>query len=106
MTKRFENIEYCKAAALLLVLLYHYWVLSGSPEIHILGLRMLVFLGGEIGVTMFFVLSGFGIFCLLKNKEVSWFPFVKSRYKKIAPLYYFSIILIISITPGGRQLSV
>ena len=107
MTKRFENIEYCKAAALLLVLLYHYWVLSGSPEIHIPGLRMLIFLGGEFGVTMFFVLSGFGIYCLLKNKEeISWIPFIKSRLKKIAPLYYFSIILIIAITPeGGSYLS-
>lgn len=102
--RRFKNIDCCKCIALLTVLIYHYWVLSGSPSINISmpGLDTIIPLGGEIGVTMFFVLSGFGIYCLLKNKgAVSWFLFIKSRFIKIAPLYYFSILLVIGLTPAG-----
>lgn len=101
---RFKNIDYCKCIALLLVLIYHYWVLSGSPPINISmpGLYTIISLGGEIGVTMFFVLSGFGIYCLCKNKGVmSWGSFIKLRFLKIAPLYYFSIVLVIALTSAG-----
>lgn len=104
MEKKFKNIDCCKCIALLLVLIYHYWVLSGSPSINtsIPGLYTIISLGGEIGVTMFLILSGFGIYCLCKNKGVtSWGAFVKSRFIKIAPLYYVSIILVISLTPVG-----
>ena len=102
MKKRFRNVECCKGAALLFVVIYHYWVLSGSIHIPIPGLDTLIFLGGEIGVTMFFVLSGLGIYCLFRNTGVkSWGLFVRSRFLKIAPLYYFSIILVISLTPAG-----
>lgn len=100
--KRFENIDCCKCLALLAVLIYHYWVLSGSPAIPSNGGGILVPLGGEIGVTMFFVLSGFGIYCLFKNNDqINWFSFMKSRFVKIAPLYYFSIILVIGLMLSG-----
>lgn len=104
MEKKFKNIDCCKCIALLLVLIYHYWVLSGSPPINnsMPGLYTIISLGGEIGVTMFFVLSGFGIYCLCKNKGLmSWGSFIKSRFIKIAPLYYFSIVLVIGLTSSG-----
>ena len=104
MKKKFKNIDLCKCIALLLVLIYHYWVLSGSPPINnsMPGLYTIISLGGEIGVTMFFVLSGFGIYCLCKNKaQLSWISFMKSRFIKIAPLYYFSIVLVIGLTSSG-----
>lgn len=104
MKKKFKNIDSCKCIALLLVLIYHYWVLWGSPSINISipGLYTIIYLGGEIGVTMFFVLSGFGIYCLCKNNGLmSWHSFIKSRFLKIAPLYYFSLVLVIALTSAG-----
>lgn len=102
--KRFKNIDCCKGIALLFVLIYHYWVLSGSVPISIIGFDTIILLGGEIGVTMFFVLSGVGIYCLLKSKEtVTWFSFIKSRITKIIPLYYISILFVIGLTPTGAS---
>ena len=102
--KRFKNIDCCKGIALLLVLVYHYWVLSGSVPIPVAGFDTIISLGGEIGVTMFFVLSGFGIYCLLKSREtVTWFSFIRSRFIKIVPLYYISILFVIGLTPAGAS---
>lgn len=99
---KFKNIDCCKGIALFLVLIYHYWVLSGSPYLSVPGVNTIIPLGGEIGVTMFFILSGFGIYCLMKNEGIlSWNSFIKSRFLKIAPLYYISIILVISLTSSG-----
>lgn len=100
--RKLKNIDCCKCIALLLILIYHYWTLSGSKPIPVSGIDTIVMLGGEIGVTMFFVLSGFGNYFLLKNKEtLNWYSFIASRYRKMAPLYYISILFVIAFTLSG-----
>ena len=32
---------------------------------------------------------------------MKWFSFIKSRFIKIAPLYYFSILVVVGLTPAG-----
>ncbi len=106
-TRKLKNIDCCKCIALLLVLIYHYWTLSGSKPIPVAGIDIIVMLGGEIGVTMFFVLSGFGNYFLLRKRDsLNWHSFIVSRYRKIAPLYYLSILFVIVFTsPGATYFS-
>lgn len=54
--------------------------------------------GGFVGVDIFFVISGFLISSIilskLKNNTFSFFNFYKSRIKRIAPAYYFLLIIL------------
>lgn len=65
--KHNKNIDVLRALALLQILLYHAWAVSGTPDflpaIFAPGLQ----LSGEIGVTVFFALSGFGIYCSITS---------------------------------------
>lgn len=98
---RNRNLDRFRAIALLLVLVYHCWTLTGEGPI-LPGLYYFVKLGGEIGVTAFFALSGYGIYCSLSKREaageLSFLPFMKSRMRRIAPQYYISLILVILLT--------
>lgn len=55
-----QNVNIIRAIACMLVLIYHCWALCGSVTIRIPFLREYIMYGGTIGVTAFFVLSGFG----------------------------------------------
>ena len=102
---KYRNTDIIRAIALLLVLIYHSWVLSGSSGIVFSPLRLVVSLGGEIGVTVFFVLSGFGIYCSLDKKEQTYLTFLKRRFWRIAPEYYVFFIFILLFTPSAAYLS-
>lgn len=67
--KRNKSIDILRAGALLIVLTYHLWVLTGSVAIMLPIVDTIVPLGGELGVTLFFLLSGYGIYYSLKITE-------------------------------------
>ena len=93
---RNRNADIFRAIALLLVVTYHSWVLTGSNEIFIYPVRLLVALGGEIGVTSFFILSGFGIYYSLnKTDNISFSSFMKKRFIRIAPEYYIFLLILL-----------
>lgn len=98
---RNKNIDVFRAFALLIVMLYHCWVLSGSQPFRWSIVNLIVPLGGEIGVTAFFALSGYGIYCSLKRMEengrVDYFDFLKKRVVRIVPHYYFSILVVVAL---------
>lgn len=91
MTKRNYNIDILRAMSILLIVLYHSWVLSGSAAVICAPITMLVSMGGEIGVTAFFALSGYGIFCSLRNSDlnggISFTTFMKKRFARICLQY-------------------
>lgn len=65
--QRSENVDKVRAAACILVLVYHCWAVCGSIPIHVPVIREWIALGGDLGVTAFFVLSGYGIYVSLHS---------------------------------------
>lgn len=99
---RNKNIDVFRAVALLLVMVYHCWVLTGSKMLLSPAVTNVVALGGEIGVTAFFVLSGFGIFLSIdKNIEkgnFNYFSFLIKRFYRIAPQYYLCLLVVVLVS--------
>lgn len=109
MQDRNKNIDICRALSLLLILIYHGWVVCGSAATRFELIHMIVSLGGEIGVTAFFILSGYGIFCsldkMLQSGEFSYWMFMKKRAVRILPQYYVSLLVVILFMDGAGYLS-
>lgn len=109
--KRNKSIDILRAGALLIVLTYHLWVLTGSVAIMLPIVDTIVPLGGELGVTLFFLLSGYGIYYSLKitekkNGKIKYLVFLKKRLKRILPQYYFNLIFLLLFTGAAVYLSV
>ena len=87
--KRIKNIDLLRAGAILYIMLYHCYVLSGQPWQSHTAIHTLLTLGGEVGVTLFFLLSGYGIYLSLSSSEArgclpGWRTFMK---KALHPHY-------------------
>lgn len=97
---RIKNIDYLRACAIIYIILYHCYVLSGEPwQAHFL-IHEILHMGGEVGVTLFFLLSGYGIYMSLYAQEkrgetIKWLAFMKKRCKRILPQYYVCISVLI-----------
>ena len=88
MVLKFRNdIQGIRALAVLLVFIFH---ISGTA-----------LSGGFIGVDIFFVISGYLITNILINKidtqTLNLFDFYIGRIKRIAPLYYFQLIVVLLV---------
>lgn len=109
MYSRNKNIDILRSAALLLVLLYHAWVVCGSVPTRFSLINCMVSLGGEIGVTAFFALSGYGIYCSLRNMELHnslhYLPFLKKRALRIMPQYYFCLFFVLLCMDGAYYIA-
>ncbi|MCF0230441.1 MAG: acyltransferase, partial [Parasporobacterium sp.] len=97
---RNRNVDILRALAIIIIVVYHTYVLAGNPYSGHANINRLLSFGGELGVTLFFLLSGFGIFYSLYIKEQtkgmpSWPEFMKSRCRKIMPPYYICIIFLL-----------
>ncbi len=107
--ERNRNLDIVRACATLLVVLYHSWVLTNSAGFQIPIVKLIVSLGGELGVTCFFVLSGYGIYCSLwgaeKNNSLSFTSFMWKRCKRIIPSYYICLLIIMFLGTGAIYLS-
>ncbi|AZA84440.1 acyltransferase [Chryseobacterium lactis] len=91
-SERFYGLDHLRAAAIMLVLLYHYRAFKHPDWIDSVG-RF-----GWTGVDLFFVLSGFLIsnqlFKELKNREaISLKTFYIKRFFRIIPPYAFTLFL-------------
>lgn len=108
-TKRNYNVDIIRCASLFIMLIYHCWVKIGFPNISNSIVATFVSLGGEIGVTGFFVLSGYGIWCSLhrldQSNQLSFGYFVKKRVNRIAPQYYLCLIVTLLFTSSAVYLS-
>lgn len=99
--KRNLNIEMIRALAIIYMLLYHFMV--SMPEINA-GAEQAVIIEsfGQFALIGFFVLSGYGTFCLFskmeKVGEVSFNKYVKRRLFSILPQYYLCILFLLLTT--------
>ena len=99
--KRIKNIDLLRAGAILYIMLYHCYVLSGQPWQSHTAIHTLLTLGGEVGVTLFFLLSGYGIYLSLSSSEArgclpGWRAFMKKRCIRIMPQYYVCITVLLT----------
>lgn len=102
--KRNTNVELVRAGSLLYVLLYHFCVVSGKGMTKPV-LSPLLLMGGEVGVTLMFVISGFGVYMLLQSKECSYGAFLKGRFQKLAPEYYLCLGFLLLFSGASAYLN-
>lgn len=109
MKKKYFGADIYRAIALLWVMCYHCWVMMGYPAIKNSIVLLMVKLGGEIGVTLFFILSGFGIYFSiasneLRNGKFCWKQYLGARAKRICPNYYFSLLVVMAFTSSAAYI--
>lgn len=92
--ERNKNIDLIRALAILLIVVYHIYALS-HVQLFRGKLSPLIEYGGEYGVTIFFMLSGFAIYKSLSRRKdnFNYGIFIKDRLKRILPQYYISLIV-------------
>ena len=100
--ERNKNIDIIRALAILLIVVYHIFAISKVPLIK--GpLCSFIEYGGEYGVAVFFMLSGFAIYKSLSRRKdnFSYANFIKDRLKRLLPQYYISLIILLFFTGNG-----
>lgn len=91
--KRIKNIDLLRAGAILYIMLYHCYVLSGQPWQAHTAIHTILTLGGEVGVTLFFLLSGYGIYLSLSSSEErGCLPGWRAFMKKTLHPYHASVL--------------
>lgn len=106
--QRNYNIDILRGLFMLLIVVYHSWVQCGSVPFRSGLFTKLISLGGEVGVTAFFALSGYGIYCSLYRSsgrgECKFLPFMKKRLQRILPSYYLCLLVVFLFTDGAIYL--
>ena len=107
--KRDKSIDIVRAMSILMILFYHGWVLCGSWALGVDVLTLFIKLSGEIGVTIFFLISGYGIYLSINNmdtaNDLSFKKFIIKRIIRIGPSYWLSLIVAILFMDGAYYLS-
>lgn len=67
------------------------WLYTQSQYFQYLGFGNQAINGGKIGVAIFFMISGYLFYSLLNKSSFDSFKFLKQRFKRIFPLYFFII---------------
>lgn len=90
-----------RGIAAFLVFIFHFWGLNLVGDVKIGGVDLTAFFdSGHVGLDVFFVLSGFLIFRSVYKNGVGLRYFLR-RFLRIAPIYYFSIlVVVIFLVPG------
>lgn len=110
--ERNKSIDIARACSIILIILYHVMAIMGNGNhiVNLLMIRDFLSYGGEIGVTLFFVLSGLGITYSIHYREASghpyrWTEFMKKRIDRIVPQYYFCVLTLVVLTDCAVFLS-
>ena len=99
--ERNRNIDIVRALSILLIVVYHIYAITNVKLINN-NFKLFLQYGGEYGVTVFFMISGFSIYkSLVRRKDnFKYKTFIKDRLKRILPQYYISLIILIIFTGG------
>ncbi len=96
-----SDIDGLRAISIIFVIIYHLKIPLGADD-------FLLFSGGYLGVDIFFVISGYLVFNLIRNQEnnvlKNYIDFINRRLKRILPAFLiFLIILFIIIKKFFNQ---
>lgn len=67
------------------------WLYTQSQYFQYLGFGNQAINGGKIGVAIFFMISGYLFYSLLNKSSFDSIKFLKQRFKRIFPLYFFIV---------------
>lgn len=98
-TEKLDSLQLIRGIAMLLVLFIHVDTFS-SKILNQTFLFGLFSPGGDAGVDMFFVLSGFIIFYVHKQdigQKLKFFPYLIKRFSRIYPTYWVVTLLVIPL---------
>lgn len=100
MYNKNKGLDIFRVLSLLLVVIYHVWVVTNNQySFNNIVLDTFIPLGGEIGVTAFFVLSGCSIYLSLTNNTRDYLSYIKKRFIRVAPEYYISVLIVVIFRP-------
>lgn len=104
MSLKIKGLDGLRGISVLLVIMSHAVI---WPVVGVTNPALLSVLSPHVGVSTFFVLSGFLItFLLIKEKDatgkVDIFSFIKRRALRIFPLYYLAIFFLIIMDVTGK----
>jgi len=104
--KRNKNIDIVRAFAVIAVVIYHIYAITGV-SFSLEPIQILLKYGGEYGVAVFFILSGFSIYVSLNRKKenFTYHNFIAKRLERILPQYYISLIFLLLFTSAAVYLS-
>ena len=107
----FKAIDGIRAIAVLWVIVFHVWIFQHNTFPNILGKvaqnPLLVWITkGDLGVDLFFVISGFLIGSILfkeykRTKTLNFKSFYLRRFLRLFPVYFFSMIIALYFLDGN-----
>ena len=107
----FKAIDGIRAIAVLWVIIFHIWIFQHNTYPELLGKvaqnPFLVWITkGDLGVDLFFVISGFLIGTILfkeykKTKTLNFKSFYLRRFLRLFPVYFFSMIIALFFLRGA-----
>lgn len=92
MRRQIEALTSTRGIAALLVVVFHYGC-TVAP----FNFFEHFFRSGNLAVGYFFVLSGFVLYWAYRDRIFTYGDFIRRRFARIAPAYYFALLLAISI---------
>ena len=94
-----EQLTFTRFIAALLIVIFHYGL-----DIFPFNLNRQMFSGANVGVSYFFVLSGFVmIIAYYKKQRISAFEYLRNRFARIYPLYMLALLLFIGYRLVGTN---
>lgn len=91
--KQIVTIQYWRAIAAILVVIFHASIVTGSD-----GIKAPLFPLGQFGVDLFFVISGFIMWTLTAVRPTTPDAFISRRIIRIVPLYWLMTIITASVS--------
>ena len=97
---RFVELDYLRGLAALSVMFFHY-TYGYDNGLHLISANKFYLRFGNLGVQLFFIISGFVIFMTLERTKSS-VDFVISRFSRLFPAYwmamFLSIIFVVTVS--------
>lgn len=91
---RIEQLTFTRFIAAVAIVIFHF---GRDSQIFSNEYVSFIFNNANIGVSYFFVLSGFVMIIAYQNRTVSFFNYLKNRFARIYPVYVLAIILMVVI---------
>lgn len=95
---RIEQLTFTRFIAAIAIVVFHF---GRESQLFSNDYVSFIFNNANIGVSYFFVLSGFVMIIAYRNKTVSFFNYLKNRFARIYPVYLLAIVLLLAILSFG-----
>ena len=92
---KIEQLTFTRFIAAILIVIFHYG--KESPLFNNSYIDFII-VQANIGVSYFFLLSGFVMMIAYANKEkIEWFKYFKNRFARIYPIYFGALAIILGV---------